>query len=43
MSALTRDAHGLYAPLGFTPLAQPERHLEIVRPGLCRSAGAVSS
>jgi GNAT superfamily N-acetyltransferase len=33
-SLVTRDAHALYAPLGFTPLAQPERHMEIARPGL---------
>lgn len=25
----TRDAHGVYAPLGFTPLAVPERWMEI--------------
>ena len=25
----TRDAHGVYAPLGFAPLAAPERWLEI--------------
>ena len=40
LSLVTRDAHGLYSPLGFTQLAQPERHLEIVRPGLYRAAGA---
>ncbi|MET0203408.1 MAG: N-acetyltransferase, partial [Casimicrobiaceae bacterium] len=28
----TRDAHGLYAPLGFMPLARPERFMEIHRP-----------
>ncbi|HTS87383.1 MAG TPA: GNAT family N-acetyltransferase [Gemmatimonadales bacterium] len=33
-SLVTRDAHGLYAPWGFAPLAQPDRHMEIVRPGL---------
>lgn len=33
----TRDAHGLYAQLGFTALAQPSRHMEIVDPGVyCR-------
>jgi GNAT superfamily N-acetyltransferase len=37
VSLVTRDAHGLYAPLGFTLLAQPERHMEIVRPGLYRA------
>jgi N-acetylglutamate synthase-like GNAT family acetyltransferase len=30
----TRDAHGLYAQYGFTPLARPETFMEIVRPGL---------
>ena len=28
----TRDAHGVYAALGFAPLAQPERWMEIPRP-----------
>ena len=28
----TADAHGLYAPFGFTPLARPERGMEIVAP-----------
>ena len=32
-SLVTRDAHRLYAPLGFAPLKQPERHMEIARPG----------
>ena len=32
-SLVTRDAHGLYSPLGFGGLSQPERHMEIVRPG----------
>jgi N-acetylglutamate synthase-like GNAT family acetyltransferase len=30
----TRDAHGLYAKLGFTPLQHPEFFMEINRPGL---------
>ena len=30
----TRDAHRLYAGVGFTPLAMPERHMEIARRGL---------
>jgi GNAT superfamily N-acetyltransferase len=30
----TRDAHGLYARYGFTPLARPEIFMEIARPGL---------
>jgi len=28
-SLLTRDAHGLYAQFGFTPLKNPERYMEI--------------
>jgi GNAT superfamily N-acetyltransferase len=28
---VTRDAHGVYAPFGFTPLAAPERVMERVR------------
>jgi GNAT superfamily N-acetyltransferase len=28
----TADAHGLYAGLGFTPLAKPETFMEIFRP-----------
>jgi GNAT superfamily N-acetyltransferase len=28
----TRDAHGLYAPFGFTPLARPHTFMEIARP-----------
>jgi len=31
---MTRDAHGLYAQHGFTPLAKPESAMEIARPGL---------
>jgi GNAT superfamily N-acetyltransferase len=27
----TRDAHGIYARFGFNPLADPSRHMEIVR------------
>ena len=30
----TRDAHGLYAQFGFTPLAAPDRMMEIFRPGV---------
>jgi GNAT superfamily N-acetyltransferase len=30
----TRDMQPLYAPLGFMPLATPERGMEIVRPNL---------
>jgi ribosomal protein S18 acetylase RimI-like enzyme len=35
-SLTTRDAEGLYRRYGFSPLATPARHLEIVRPGLYR-------
>jgi hypothetical protein len=28
----TRDAHGLYAKYGFTPLAEPSRWMAIRRP-----------
>jgi GNAT superfamily N-acetyltransferase len=31
-SLVTRDAHELYRPLGFTSLAAPERYMEIARP-----------
>lgn len=31
---VTRDAHPVYAPLGFRPLAAPEGYMEIARPGL---------
>lgn len=27
-SLATQDAHGLYAQFGFTPLAEPQRHME---------------
>ena len=30
---VTRDAHGLYARFGFTPLARPEGFMEVLRPG----------
>jgi GNAT superfamily N-acetyltransferase len=30
-SLVTRDAHALYRPLGFQPLAAPDRHLELLR------------
>jgi GNAT superfamily N-acetyltransferase len=29
---LTRDAHGLYAKFGFTPVKSPERYMELHRP-----------
>jgi len=30
----TQDAHGLYAKVGFRPMAHPERFMEIHRPGM---------
>ena len=33
-SLVTRDAHGLYEQFGFTPIAAPQGHMEILRPGL---------
>jgi len=30
-SLVTADAHGLYGQFGFSPVAQPERHMERVR------------
>jgi N-acetylglutamate synthase-like GNAT family acetyltransferase len=29
-SLVTADAHGLYRQFGFTPVAQPERHMELL-------------
>jgi GNAT superfamily N-acetyltransferase len=31
---LTRDAHGLYAQSGFTPVKSPERYMELHQPGV---------
>jgi len=36
----TRDAHGLYRPFGFAPLANPGNHLEIRRPDIYRGGGS---
>jgi GNAT superfamily N-acetyltransferase len=33
-SLVTRDAHELYRPFGFTEVGTPGRHMEIARPGL---------
>lgn len=38
-SLVTRSAQGLYAPLGFAPVARPEGHMEIVRADLYRRDG----
>ncbi len=40
LALVTRDAHSLYAPFGFSPLATPDRHMEIVRPGLYQRASS---
>ena len=34
MHLVTRDAHELYRPLGFTEPSHPEHHMEIARPGI---------
>lgn len=39
-SLVTRDAHEVYRPFGFTEIRSPERHMEIVRPGLYKTAGS---
>lgn len=36
---VTKDAHDLYRPFGFTAPAFPERYMEIARPGLYLKAG----
>jgi GNAT superfamily N-acetyltransferase len=36
---VTRDAHAVYARCGFTPLARPERFMEINRPDVYRDPG----
>ena len=38
-SLATRDAHGLYAQFGFTPLRAPDRHMEIARPNIYAGGG----
>lgn len=39
MLLATKDAHAIYARCGFTPLARPERFMEINRPDIYRSNG----
>jgi GNAT superfamily N-acetyltransferase len=34
---LTRDAHGLYSQFGFTPVAAPDRYMELHRPDVYRT------
>jgi GNAT superfamily N-acetyltransferase len=38
LSLMTRDAHELYTPHGFRPMADPGRYLEIHRPNVYRTA-----
>ena len=40
---ITRDAHALYLKQGFTPLAHPERHLEIYNPDVYTGGEAGST
>jgi GNAT superfamily N-acetyltransferase len=35
----TRDAHEIYARVGFVPLARPERFMEIIHPDIYQSGG----
>jgi GNAT superfamily N-acetyltransferase len=35
---VTKDAHRLYEPFGFVPVANPESYMEILREGLYRSS-----
>ncbi len=37
----TRDAHSLYAKFGFTPLAKPDRFMEIHDPGVYKKTAAL--
>lgn len=37
MHLVTRDAHEVYRPLGFTELSQPGRHMEILRPDVYKT------
>ncbi|HUO25209.1 MAG TPA: GNAT family N-acetyltransferase [Candidatus Aquilonibacter sp.] len=41
-SLVTRDAHGLYAQFGFTPLAAPEKFMELHRPDVYAPGAPVS-
>ncbi|HKQ12725.1 MAG TPA: GNAT family N-acetyltransferase [Steroidobacteraceae bacterium] len=34
MMLATRDAHGLYAQYGFTPLSAPDRIMEVLKPNI---------
>jgi len=37
MHLVTRDAHELYRPLGFTELSDPKRHMEIIQPEIYKN------
>jgi GNAT superfamily N-acetyltransferase len=39
LSLVTRDAHALYTPHGFKPMADPTGYLEIHRPDAYRNSG----
>lgn len=38
-SLVTRDAHALYAQLGFTPLKKPQNYMELHHPDVYQKAG----
>jgi GNAT superfamily N-acetyltransferase len=38
---VTRDAHELYRPFGFTEIKNPDRHMEILRPDLYKKPAPV--
>lgn len=38
-SLVTRDAHELYRPFGFTEIANPGSYMEIARPGIYKQRG----
>jgi GNAT superfamily N-acetyltransferase len=40
---MTKDAHGLYAQFGFTPLADPDRAMERTDPGVYARSGAAGT
>lgn len=41
-SLVTSDAHGLYAPFGFTTLRSPERYMELFDPEVYQRTGSES-
>ena len=40
-SLVTRDAHAVYAHLGFTPLKNPQNYMELQQPDIYQKAGRV--